>query len=233
MPFFDDSGLVREHHRGPVIEGFAVFGEQVERMVAVNVGWALTLFPALVGLAATGMPGWLRIGLLAVSSVAVIPATGALFALARRAYGGEQLDWQGSWELVRARIVPSLIALSPLFALLVVVGWTAVLTAQGAGLAVEVVTRVAMLLLLVVAMFWGPLHAQDPSASAWSLLRGSIRLAWRYPGTTLKSWLMVVFLVLFGAITVAGLVLAAAVVVACLQLSLLAHVLPTKGWDLE
>jgi uncharacterized membrane protein len=100
-----------------------------------------------------------------------------------------------------------------------------VLTAQGAWLGIEVVARVAVLLLLVLAMFWGPLHALDPRASALALLQESVRLVWRYPGTALKSWLMVVFLVVFGAITVAGLVLAAAIVVACLQTSLLAHVL--------
>lgn len=217
MPFFDDSGIVRENHRGPIIGGFAAFGEQVERLVAVNVGWALTLFPALLALAITNAPTWIRIGLLAASSLLVVPATGVLYALVAIVVDGEQVTWATVIETIRERALGSVAALTPLFAGMGVLVWTTVLSARAELLVVEVVLRVAVLFALVPAIFFGAVHASHPSLSALALVRSSAQLLWRHPGATLKVAAMSGAVLTFGAITVAGAVLAAVVVVALMQ----------------
>jgi hypothetical protein len=217
MPFFDDSGIVRENHRGPVIGAFATFAEQVERMVAVSVAWSAVLFPALVALGFPGLPGWFRISLAVLSSLLMPPATAALFALAARAWAGEQLDVSAAWAALRDTRTAALAALTPLFAVVGFLVWAVVLTGAGGLVAWEVPLRVAVLGLLVVSGFWGPLLVARTDSTAVSLLVGSIRLTWLRPAATLKGCLAVALVAVASVITVAGAVLAAPMLIALLQ----------------
>jgi hypothetical protein len=220
MPFFDDSGIAAEQHRGPVVHALAVFGEQVERMVALSLAWSATLLPALVALAMPALPGWLRFGLLAVTSLALVVATGALYTVVARVLDGEQVDVAGALAAVRETAPASLRTLSPLLAVVFAAGWSAPLVSGPT----EIVFGAALLLTLVCATYWGPLLAAVPDASALGVLRGSAVLVWRFPGRTLRTALLVLALAALGLITVAGAVLAAPAVVALLQTNLLDQV---------
>ena len=46
MPFFDDSGYDETIDRGQFWSAFAIFGSQLEKMIAVNIVWALQFAPA-------------------------------------------------------------------------------------------------------------------------------------------------------------------------------------------
>lgn len=217
MPFFDDSGIVRENHRGPVVGAFAVFAEQVERMVAVSVAWSVVLFPALVALGFPGLPGWLRVSLALLSSVLVVPATGALFALAARALAGEQLDLHTAQVALRDTWTAALTALTPLFAGVGLLVWAVVLSSATRLLALEVLLRGVLLGMLVIASVWGPLLVARTKPAAGSLLAGSVRLLWLRPATMVKCCLAAALVLVAAVITVAGAVLAAPMLIALLQ----------------
>lgn len=224
MPFYDDSGIVRENHRGPVTGALAVFGEQVERMAGLSIAWSATLFPAMAALAFPGLPPWLRVGMAVVSSVALVPATGVLYCLAARALSGEQIGVDAAREAFSSIAAASMRSLTPLYALVFLLGWTTVLAGSLGAVPVEVGLRVGLLLLLVSAMYWGPLLVAAPDASALRLLRAGAVLAWRNPMATLTVALASLVLVVLSAITVAGAVLAAPAVLALVQTKVLEQV---------
>lgn len=219
MPFFDDAGIAQENHRGPIIGALAGFGEQVERMVAVNIAWSATLLPAMLAMAFPGLPAAVRIALGGVSSILVVPATGAMFALAARALDGEQLSLSMAREALRETTANALKALTPLFALLGVLVWAGIVTGAVGFIPGEVITRAATLILLVLATFWGPVLIGE-HLSAAGVLRRSTQLFWQRPGATLKTCVAVLVIAALSALTVAGAVLAAPMAIALLHTNL-------------
>lgn len=223
MPFFDDAGIVRENHRGPVIGALAAFGDQVERMVGLSLAWSSTLAPAAVALAFPSLPPAVRAALFVVSSLAVIPATGALYTLAAAALDGDEVGVRATLAAVRSGWTSSLRVLGPPFAVTFVIAWTTGL-ATGFTAIAAVVTQVALLLVLTCALYWGPLLARVPDATALGVLRGSVVLAWRHPGMTVRVGLATLFFAALGVMTLAGAALAVPVILALLQVNLLDQV---------
>ncbi|TDD72631.1 hypothetical protein E1262_01870 [Jiangella aurantiaca] len=222
MPFFDDAGIVRENHRGPVIGALAVFGEQVERMVGVSLAWAVTLAPAAAAFALPGLPAGVRAVMFVVSSLAVVPATGALYRLAATALDGDEVGVRAAIDAVRSSWLTSLRVLGPLYGAVTALVLTAIF-ATGLHPVAAVVAQVATLLALTASMFWGPLLARVPDASTVGVLRGSLLLAWRSPALAAGVGLVTLVFVAIGVLTIAGMALAVPAVLGLLHTNLVDH----------
>ena len=213
MPFFDDSGIRYEEHRGLLWNAVARFGDQIERMIALNIAWALQLLPAVLALSLPVLPLWVRVGLIAYTSVAIFPATGALYGMMRAVYGGEQLTVALAREMVTALALPSVRALLPLYTLAALL-WSA---STLAPLAVATLLRMAVLGLALLSNRWGPLLAANPTWSAPALLLESARMFWREPLRGLLLSGIVLLVAGVAAVSVGGLFLAAPVLIALVQ----------------
>ena len=82
MPFFDDSGFDETIDRGPFWSAFAIFGSQLEKMIAVNIAWSLQFAPAIFAMIFINAPDVIRILLILYTIIAVPPAT-AVVGLAK------------------------------------------------------------------------------------------------------------------------------------------------------
>jgi hypothetical protein len=218
MPFLDDTG-VRDEPRGPIWDAFAALADQIERLVAVNVGWAVQLLPGVLALAFPEWPFWLRIALLLYSGTALVPLTGALYGLVRRAAERDHLSLEISRELLRDLAVPSLRTLAPLFGTFGVLLWAWVIlqiAAPQLSVAIALIVLVS-LLWLVCATYWGPLLADEPDLSALAVARRSVEMVWRYPAETMATVAVTILAALVGIVSIGGLVLIAPVLVALLQ----------------
>jgi len=125
MPFQDDTGIVIEEHRGPLWSSFAIFGSQLERMIALNLGWALQLVPAMAAFALDALPTGVRIALAAYTVGALPPATALLYALCVRAADGDMLHRDLLADVWGDFTWAALYRLAPLSGSLGMVGWLA------------------------------------------------------------------------------------------------------------
>jgi uncharacterized membrane protein len=229
MPFLDDSGIRFEEHRGPIWSAFALIGDQVERFVALNIVWALQALPGILAFAYPEWPGWLRLLGALYSLVALVPATGILFGVAGLASPGEYIGVDTVRGEVARLALPALRSLSPLMGLAGALAWSAYLAVTAGIMVLDVLLVFVGLVLSLVAMYWGPLLADDPRRSAVDILRLSIALAWRRPETTLLQYAVVAATGLIGVVSIGGLVLIVPVAVALLQAQLYRHVAPGVG----
>jgi hypothetical protein len=221
MPFFEDTGIRTENQRGPFLGAFAVFLDQIERMALINVGWAANQLPMIAAFAFPELPIGLRVIFWAYSGAVIFPATGVLFHLMRRACEGELLRLDLVWEALRELAWPSWRTLLPLYSafiwLVILAWWAASLPAL---LIVDVLARLAILLLAAFAIYWGPIFAADPRLSALAVLQRSVRLAWQRPWPTLWMGLVVLIFWGLGILSIGGIFLAVPVLTACLQTQL-------------
>jgi len=217
MPFFEDSGVRVEEQRGPLFGAFATLFDQIERMVALNVAWAMQLVPLLAALAYQGLPAWVRVLLILYSVVALGPATGALFGAIARACDGELLRLDVVRESLCQAVRPSLTTLVPLYSTFVWLTLLAMWAGSRQVLAVNVLAQLAIMLLGVCAVYWGPLVAARPEQSALAVLRESVRLAWRAPLLTLFTGVAALLALVIGAISIGGTFLVVPVLVALLE----------------
>jgi hypothetical protein len=222
MPFFDDTGIDTQAAQGPFWGAFATLRDQLERLIVLNIAWSIQLLPGVAALAFAELPAWARLLMLAYSGLAVAPATGALYALARLAAQGEPLSLELATGALRSLALPSFRVLAPLYSTLGVA--CAAIAALGTWraaplplLALDVGLRLALLLGLTCASYWGPLFAQAPERPPAALLRQSALLVWRYPGRALLISGAVLLVLLIGAISVGGLFLVVPVLAALLQ----------------
>ncbi len=217
MPFFEDIGSDDEILQRPIWGVFALVKDNLERLIAVNIGWSLQLLPAVIAYGFVMLPLAVRIVLILYSFLALIPATAVLFRLMARVcqYETPRLDMLK--EDFREMALPSFISLSPLLGTLALFFWLAVFTAVLHILLLDVLLRFIILVLLVCSLYWGPLFAEYPGRSALFLLRQSALLAWRYPVQTLQTGIMVVLAGVLGVVSIGGLFLIVPVVVALLQ----------------
>jgi hypothetical protein len=217
MPFLDDTGIREEIDRGPFWSAFATFGGQLERMVAVNILWALQLAPAVLAMLLIGAPDVLRWALILYTAAAIPPATIVLYALMRRATESEPIESGLIRELLEQFLIPSYRAFAPLLGFLGFVLWL-INTTNEAGLQiVSVPLQVVFLLLLTSANYWGPLLTQHPEWSAPAIIQQSLNFIWHAPGRSLLVSGVVLLALILGAISIGGLVLAIPVIVALLQ----------------
>jgi hypothetical protein len=206
----------RDEARGPIWGPFAIIRDNVERLVALNLGWSAQLLPGFVALAVPSLPLWLRVALALSSATVVIPTTGALYALCLDATRGEHLSLELALHRLRQLAIPSFRALTPLcgifgalITLAVVVGSTMP--------AVTTLATLAGLLWYLCAIYWGPLLVCRRELSAASLAGHSVRLVWRYPAETLATALVAAVALAVGMVSVGGLVLIVPVIVALLH----------------
>ncbi len=217
MPFFEDIGADDEVLDRPIWGVFALLKDNLERLIAANLGWSLHLLPAIVALGFPALPLAIRLLLISYSFVALVPATGMLFRLMAHVCQYEPLTLDIVKEDFHELVLPGFISLAPLFGLLGVLFWTTLLVATLHILFLDTLIRLVFLLLLVCSLYCGALFAEYPGRSALFLLRRSARLVWRYPGPSALTGSVALLAMLLGVISVGGLFLIVPVVVALLQ----------------
>lgn len=204
MPFLDDIGADDEALRRPVWGVFALVKDNLERVVAVNIGWALQLLPAIAALAFPQIPLIARVLLVFYSALALMPATGVLFVWMARVNQHETLRLEMLKEDFRRLALPSLLCLAPLFGLLGICYALVPLLGLAHILLLDVLVRFILLILLVSAFYWGPLFAEYSDRSPLFLLRQSLLLLWNYPGQMLATCLVAALVVAIGVFSIAG-----------------------------
>jgi hypothetical protein len=215
MPFVADLEA-RDEPRGPIWHPFAVIRDNVERLVALNIGWSLQLLPGIAALVLPQLPLWLRVVLGLISATALIVTAGPFYGMALAATRGEYLSLELASQQLHALALPSVRALTPLYGVFGVLIWLAILV----GPAVPLVTTMATLaglLWFLCATYWGPLLATHREMSAIHLAKHSIALVWRYPLETLATASVVAATLVIGMISIGGLVLIVPVAIALLQ----------------
>ncbi len=217
MPFFHDTGADDEALERPIWGVFALVKDNLERVMLANIGWALQLLPALVALAFQQLPVALRLVLLFYSLTTLAPATALLYIWMGRVCQGELLRLEMLREDLREQLVPSLRRLAPLFGILGLSYILIVLLSFAHLVLLDTLARFLFIILLVCALHWGPLFAAYPGHSVFFLLRKSLLLAWRYPGPTLLTGLVVLLVALFGLLTVVTFFVIVPAVLALLQ----------------
>ena len=227
MPFVADIET-RDDSRGPIWGPFAVIRDNVELLLVLNLGWSLQLLPGVLALAFPQLPPWLRLAMGVYSATALIPATGVLYALTLAAARGEQLSMELAILSWRALALPSLRILTPLYGGFGLLIWLAILI----GPTVPVVTTLATLACLLWylgAIYWGPMLAVAPDTDVVSVIRGSLRLVWRYPVETFVTGLVGAVALIVGMISIGGLVLIVPVVIALLHTQRYLDLLAREG----
>ncbi len=217
MPFMDDIGADDEALRHPVWGVFALVKDNLERMVAANVGWSAQLLPAIAALAFPQLPTAARVLFMLYSAAMLTPASGVLFVWMARVNQHEALHLETLKEDFRRLALPSLLCLAPLFGLLGICYLVIVLLGLIHILLLDVLARFALLVLLVSALYWGPLFAAYPGRLPFFLLRQSLLLVWKYPAQTVGTGLLVLLALVIGIGSIAGFFLIAPVVAALLQ----------------
>ncbi|MCB9134363.1 MAG: hypothetical protein H6636_02985 [Anaerolineales bacterium] len=221
MPFFDDSGLRPEEEHSPIGRAFALIGDQLERLVLLNIVWALQLVPLIVSWAFPQIPAVLRVALTLYTIFALIPATGMLFGVLHETSNGVPLDFDLMRAALKEQFVPSLVKLLPLWSLF---GWLALGASAAAArgwLLFDALARLLILLLAVVGLYWGPVMIAEPDQSAVGIFRQSVHLFLRKPAPTLGTGLVCLAAALLGTVSVAGLFLIVPVAVGLMQIQLL------------
>jgi uncharacterized membrane protein len=225
MPFFDDSGVRHEDHRGPLLSAFAMLLDQIERMVALNLVWSLNLVPALVAWFLPELPLWVRILLFAYTAVAIGPATALVYAMLKQACESDLLSIVMARETFRLIFRSSLFTLVPLYSSFIWLALLASWASQAQLVIIDTIVRLGFLLLTVFGLFWGPLFADRPELSAAGILKESIRLAWRFPLLTMLTWLACLLALVIGILSIGGLFLIIPVLLALISTQLYRHLL--------
>jgi len=220
MPFFDDSGPRPEQERNPIWRSFALIKDQLERLILVNLLWSLQTVPLWVALAFDQIPSWLRVALSLYTTIALAPATAALFAVVADLSDDVPVDRDLLWNHFKAQVKPGFLKLLPLLSLFYWIGLLATYAAGRGWLLVDVSARLVFLLLLVFSLYWGPLLVYEPKLLAWGILYRSARRFWKRPGQTLGMGLACLFALALGIVSVAGFMLIVPVLIALFQVQL-------------
>lgn len=226
MPFLDDSGPRPEQERGLLWRSIALIGEQLERIVLLNILWALQLVPFLAAWAFPSLPFWLRTLFMLYSAFAFIPATATLFAVLDQVNEGLPLDVEMIKAGFRAQFVPSLTKLLPLYSLFYWLALLSVFAAQNEILFLDAVTRLLILLLAVFSVYWGGALVSEPHLSAPKIFTASMRLFWLKPGPTLLGALLCLIALALGLISIGGIFLIVPVLIVLIQIQLYRSVKP-------
>jgi hypothetical protein len=215
MPFVADIET-RDDSRGPIWGPFAVIRDNVELLLVLNLGWSMQLLPGVLALAFPLLPLWLRLIMGIYSATALIPATGALYALTLAATRGEHVSMELAILSLRDLALPSFRTLTPLYGVFGVLIWLAIIVGPAMPILTMLVTLTCLLWYLC-AMFWGPMLVTHPEADVASLVRGSILLVWRYPAESFVTGLVAAVALVVGMVSIGGLVLIVPVVIVLLH----------------
>jgi hypothetical protein len=215
MPFLEDIGPREDPTRGPVMRAFAAFTGQLERLIAVNLLWAVQLVPGFAAVAfGDVLPGVVRLLLLAWTALALAAGTTVLYAVARIAADGGHIGIADLTDAFRELALPGLRSLGPLYALFGVLLWVLALPAP-AG--ITILAGWLALVALVASGHWAPAVVAHPAYSMSEVLRDSVRRVVRHPGRSLGSTLVWVVLAALGVLSVGGLFLVVPILVALVQ----------------
>jgi hypothetical protein len=215
MPFVADIET-RDDSRGPIWGPFAVIRDNVELLLVLNLGWSMQLLPGVLALAFPPLPLWLRLIMGIYSATALIPATGALYALTLAATRGEHVSMELAILSLRDLALPSFRTLTPLYGVFGVLIWLAIIVGPAMPILTMLVTLTCLLWYLC-AMFWGPMLVTHPESDVASLVRGSILLVWRYPAESFVTGLVAAVALVVGMVSIGGLVLIVPVVIVLLH----------------
>lgn len=228
MPFFDDSGPRIEEEQAPLARSFALLRDQLERMVALNLLWAVQGFPLLIAWAFP-MPEFVRVLLTLYSALAIPPTTATVFAVLRQISDSVPLDLRLLVECFRQQAISGFLKLMPLYSLFF---WLAVLAALSEGqgwLMLDVLARLFLLLLLLISLYWGPLLVDHPDWSLPQLQLRAVQLVWRSPAQTLLLGVACLVSLLLGVISIAGMVLIIPVLIMLFQIEFYRAVSPPRS----
>jgi len=219
MPFFEDTGVRTEEHRGPLLSAFSVLLDQIERMVVLNLVWAAQFVPLLIAYLIS-LPLGVRLALLACNGFMYFPLTGMLYTVIGRACDGELIRVDTVIDALRESIRRSALVLAPLLITFPALVLAAIWAASAKILILDVLIRLAILLLGVCSLYWGPLFAASTGKSAAGIFRHSVILLWKYPLLTLLTGCAVVLTMIVGTFSVGGLFLIVPVLISLLETQL-------------
>jgi hypothetical protein len=220
MPFFDDSGARPEGERHPVWRALALAREQLERVILLNLLWAAQVAPLLLAWALPNLSVAARAALALYTAFAILPATGMMFAVLDALSDGTPLNGELIWESLRTQFAPSFLKLFPLCSLFGWLAWGASFAAAQNWLLLDVLARLAFLLLAVFSLYWGPLMVARPGLSAWGIFVQAAQWTWRKPAPTLLTGLACLFALALGVISLGGFFLIAPALIALMQVEL-------------
>ena len=220
MPFLDDSGARPEEERHPVWRALALAREQLERVILLNLLWAAQTAPLLLAWAVPGLPVWARTAMALYTAFAIVPASGMLYGALAELSDGAPLSAEVFWASLRAQAAPSFLKLFPLASGFVWLAWVAQWATQNQWLWLDVLARLAFLLLAVTALYWGPLMVLRPTLSAGGILKEAARAVWRKPALTLLTGLACLLALALGVISLGGFFLIAPALMALMQVEL-------------
>lgn len=212
MPFLDDTG-VDTGERSPLWSPFAIIADQLERLIVLNIAWAVQWIPALAAFAWSELPAVVRLVLIGYTLIAYAPATVVLYGMTRRAALGDPLDLHLALDLLRTRSIDGAKALVPLIGLI----GALILGSAIPIVLISALCQLGLMLTLVVSNYWGALIAADSLSDPRRLLVASIRLTWKFPAQTALLTGAVLIAALLGTISIGGWVLIIPVVIALLQ----------------
>jgi hypothetical protein len=227
MPFFEDTGVRTEEQRGPLLSAFSVLLDQIERMIVLNLVWAAQFVPVLLAYILS-LPWAVRLILLACNGFLYFPLTGMLYTAIGRACDGELLRVDTVIEALRESTRRSALVLAPLLVIFPGLVLVAIWAASVKILLLDVLVRLAILLLGVCSLYWGPLFAALTGASAVVILRRSVVLVWKFPLLTFLTGCAVVLSMIIGTFSVGGLFLIVPVLIALLETQLYRYLIQNE-----
>ncbi len=228
MPFQDDAGVNLDEHRGPLWRAFGLFGDQLERMVVINMFWAIHLLPAFAALGFSSIPFVVRLVLI-LYTVSVMPLVSAwMYGMIVAVSELEPVTWGLAKDVWRRQAWVGLRTLGPLVGLIGMLVWLIVMSLDSQILLLSVLLELLLIFVLVSANYWGPMMAYYPEWSAPRLLYEAGMLVWQYPAPSLLIFVAVALTSLLGVISVGGITLAVPVFVALLQTQMFLRIAPPE-----
>lgn len=217
MPFFDDSGPKPEEERNIFWRSTALVGDQLEKMVFLNLIWSAQTLPAVIAWAIPALSAGLKLAMVMFTAVMLIPMTGFLFAMLDETSQGTPLDLDLARMCFRRVWLRSFIVLLPLFSLFYWL-WLAATMAGSTNLVlVDAAARLGILILAVLSIYWGALFAADTGLGPIGVLKKSVILFWQRPGATLVSSFLCLLALLIGIISIGGFYLIMPVLIVLIQ----------------
>jgi len=227
MPFLEDTGVRTEEHRGPLLSAFSVLLDQIERMVVLNLIWTAQYVPVLIAYIFS-LPLAIRLSLLACNGFLYFPLTGMLYTAIGKACDGELLRVDTVIDALRESARRSAFVLAPLMVIFPGLVLAAIWAASMKFFLLDVLVRLAILLLGACSLYWGPLFAAFPKSSAVAVFRHSVDLMWKYPLLTLLTGCAVVLSLIIGTFSVGGLFLIVPALIALLETQLYRYLTQEK-----
>jgi hypothetical protein len=227
MPFLEDTGVRTEEHRGPLVSAFSVLLEQIERMVLLNLVWAVQFVPVLCAYILS-LPLAIRLILLACNGLMYFPLTGMLYIAIGKACDGELLRVDTVMDALRGTSRRSALVLAPLLVVFPALVLVTIWASSANFLLLDVLARLAILVLGVCSLYWGPLFAASSDSSAVFILRRSAALTFKYPLLTILTGCAVLLTMIIGTFSVGGLFLIVPVLIALIETQLSRHLTPYK-----